>query len=102
MAQQAKTGIARGRGEVEGGETRGDGYGSVWKDCIIFRAAVRQIFVDCVRVNGAAGSSMGFDDEVVVGASGVQQERIAGTESSCKEGMLGAEFIGVSLEQQSS
>jgi hypothetical protein len=32
----------------------------------------------------------------------VQQERIIGPESSCGEGMLGAEAIGVSLEQQSS
>ena len=68
----------------------------------MFRPAVWQIFVDLARVKGVFGSSTCLGECVVVGCSGVQQERIIGPESSFGGQMLGAEGIGVSLEQQSS
>ena len=67
----------------------------------MFRAAVLHIFVDWVRVKGAARSSVGGDEEAAVG-SGLQQERVAGVKSSGKGGTLGVEFINVSLEQHLS
>lgn len=73
----------------------------------MFRAAVRQIFVERERVKGAEGSEEESSEGVLevvenTGASGVQQERIPIPASPCGGGMLGAEFISMSVEQQPS
>jgi len=47
--------MARGNGEVKVLVTRELGYGRVWKDWTMLRAAVWQILDENERVNGAVG-----------------------------------------------